>query len=177
MKVTQAQVWSECTLEGTMELVIGAILWERAISLAAVIVALAAASVLFVKRIQSGARHRLRWPALLVVSSLSVMTVALLAPPDSPIEQRFAICFAYVVGIFAVSLALFVRNLVPDGRTHRDESTAVPVISANLDNPVLVVQGHAQLLQGGSVVFDTRLGQQDSEELIGRAAPGAQHFE
>jgi hypothetical protein len=47
----------------------------------------------------------------------------------------------------------------------------------NLENPVLVVQGHAQLLQGGSVVFDTRLGQQVPEELIGRAAPGAQHFE
>ena len=66
---------------------------------------------------------------------------------------------------------------MPGGRTRHDESTAVPVISANLDDPVLVVQGHAQLLQGGGVVFDTRLGQQVPEELIGRAAPGAQHFE
>ena len=154
-----------------MDLVIEAILWEQPLLLAAVIVVLGGPSVLFVKRLQSGARHRLRWPAILVVSSLSVMTVALLAPPGS------LICFAYVVGVFVVSLALFVRNLVPGGRTHHDENTGVPVISANLDNPVLVVQGHAQLLQGGSVVFDTRLGQQDSEELIGRAAPGAQHFE
>jgi hypothetical protein len=48
---------------------------------------------------------------------------------------------------------------------------------ANLDNPVLVVQGHAQLLQGGGVVFDTRQNQQVPEELIGRTAPGAQQFE
>ena len=99
------------------------------------------------------------------------MTVALLAPPGS------LICFAYVVGVFVVSLALFVRNLVPGGRTHHGENIGVPVISANLDNPVLVVQGQAQLLQGGGVVFDTRLDQQVPEELIGGAAPGAQHFE
>src|SRR5205807_9933112 len=67
-KVTQAQVWSECTLEGTMDLVIGAILWEQPLLLAAVIVVLGGPSVLFVKRLQSGARHRLRWPAILVVS-------------------------------------------------------------------------------------------------------------
>src|SRR5438045_1297311 len=35
-------------------------------------------------------------------SSLLVMTVALLAPPGSPIEQKLAICFAYVVVVFAV---------------------------------------------------------------------------
>jgi hypothetical protein len=81
------------------------------------------------------------------------------------------------VGVFAVSLVLFVRNLVPGGRTHHDESTAVPIISTSLENPVLLVQGHAQVVQGGGVVFDTRLGQQVPEELIGRAAPGAQHFE
>jgi hypothetical protein len=160
-----------------MDLVVGAIVWGQTLSLVAVILALGGASVLFVKRIQSGAPHRLRWPAILVVSSLSVMTVALLAPPGSPIEQKFAICFAYIVMVFVVSLVLFVRNLVSGGRTHHDESTAVPVISANLDNPVLVVRGHAQLLQGGGVVFDTRLGQQVTEDLIGRAAPGAQHFE
>ncbi|HKC73342.1 MAG TPA: hypothetical protein VKF37_03970 [Chloroflexota bacterium] len=151
-----------------MDLVIGAILWEQPLLLAAVILALGGASVLVVKR---GARHRLSWPAILVVSSLLVMTVALLTPPGS------LICFAYIVMVFAVSLALFVRNLVPGGRTHHDENTGVPVISANLDNPVLVVQGQAQLLQGGGVVFDTRLDQQIPEELIGGAAPGAQHFE
>jgi hypothetical protein len=47
----------------------------------------------------------------------------------------------------------------------------------NLDNPVLVVQGHAQVVQGRGVVFDTRLGQHLPEELMGRAAPGAQHVE
>jgi hypothetical protein len=160
-----------------MDLVIGAILWERTIALIAVILALGGVSVLFVKRIQSGARHRLRWPAILVVSSLLVMTVVLFAPPGSPIEQRFATCFAYVVGVFAVSLVLFVRNLVPGGRTQHDESTPVPIISTNLENPVLLVQGHAQLLQGGGVVFDTRQGQQIPEDLIGRVAPGAQPFE
>ena len=151
-----------------MEPVVGAILWAQSIALVAVILALGGASVLVVKR---GARHRLSWPAILVVSSLLVMTVALLTPPGS------LICFAYIVMVFAVSLALFVRNLVPGGRTHHGENIGVPVISANLDNPVLVVQGQAQLLQGGGVVFDTRLDQQIPEELIGGAAPGAQHFE
>jgi hypothetical protein len=47
----------------------------------------------------------------------------------------------------------------------------------NLDNPVLVVHGHAQMVQGGGVVFDTRQDQQVTEDLIGRAPPGAQHFE
>jgi hypothetical protein len=58
-----------------------------------------------------------------------------------------------------------------------DENTAVPIISTSLENPVLLVQGHVQLLQGGGVVFDTRQGQQIPEDLIGRVAPGAQHFE
>src|SRR5204863_1441064 len=108
---------------------------------------------------QSGARHRLTWPVILAMSSLLVMTVALLAPPGSPIEQRFAICFAYVVVVFAISLVQVVRNLRAHGRTHLDEHTAVPVISTSLENPVLVVQGHAQVVQGGGVVFNTRMGQ------------------
>jgi hypothetical protein len=105
------------------------------------------------------------------------MTVALLAPPGSPIEQNFALCFAYLVGVFTVSLVLFVRILVPGGRMRHDENSAAPINSANLENPVLLVQGHAQLLQGGGVVFDTRLGRHVPEELIARAAPGAHHFE
>ena len=79
-QLTHAQVWGECTWEGTMDLVVGAILWEQTISLVAVIVALAGASVLFVKHIQSGARHRLTWPVILAMSSLLVMTVALGTP-------------------------------------------------------------------------------------------------
>ena len=57
------------------------------------------------------------------------------------------------------------------------EQTIVPVISTTLENPVLVVQGHAPLLQGGGVVFDTHMGQQATEERIGRTAPGAQDLE
>jgi hypothetical protein len=57
------------------------------------------------------------------------------------------------------------------------EQTIVPVVSTSLENPILVVQGHAQVVQGGGVVFDTRMGQQATEERIGRTAPGAQDLE
>lgn len=33
---------------------------------------------------------------------------------------------------------------------------AVPVVSTDLQNPVLIIHGHAQLMQGTGVVFDTR---------------------
>jgi hypothetical protein len=46
-----------------------------------------------------------------------------------------------------------------------------PVVSSTLDNPVVVIHGHAQILQGGGIVFDTRATQQAPEGLEIRIEP------
>lgn len=50
-------------------------------------------------------------------------------------------------------------------RTPADSQTVAPVVSSSVENPVLIVQGHAQILQGGGVVFNTRAGEQATVNL------------
>ncbi len=48
-------------------------------------------------------------------------------------------------------------------RGHVPDDAAAPMMTSGLENPVFVVQGHAQIIQGGGVVFDTRLGHHGPE--------------
>lgn len=47
----------------------------------------------------------------------------------------------------------------------RANKPAAPLVATGVENPVLIVHGHAQIVQGGGVVFDTRASQQATERL------------
>ena len=66
-----------------------------------------------------------------------------------------------------VASALAIVGLVHWRRsvTPKIESAA-PVVSANMDSPVLVIHGHVQVLQGGGVVFDSGTQQGATEQLV-----------
>jgi hypothetical protein len=58
----------------------------------------------------------------------------------------------------------------------RQASADAPVIST-LDNPVVVIQGHAQILQGNGIVFDTRAPQRASVGLEIRSEPPSARYQ
>ena len=55
-------------------------------------------------------------------------------------------------------------------RVSRAKTAATPLVATDVENPVLIVHGHAQIVQGGGVVFDTRASQQATERLAQPAA-------
>lgn len=59
--------------------------------------------------------------------------------------------------IFVLSSAALVA-IVHRRRVGSARAVAFPVVSSDLEDPVLIIRGHAQLLQGTGVVFDTRQG-------------------
>ncbi len=59
--------------------------------------------------------------------------------------------------LFVVSSAGLVALLHKRRRATPVQDTAVPLVSSDIEDPVLIIRGHAQILQQGTgVVFDTR---------------------
>lgn len=54
------------------------------------------------------------------------------------------------------------------GRRRTATDVSAPILSTTIENPVLIIHGHAQLVQGGGVVFDTRQGHHPMEEVVDR---------
>jgi len=53
-----------------------------------------------------------------------------------------------------IALAALVNRRRGTG-AYSSQHAAAPIVSTNVDNPVLIIHGSAQLLQGAAVTFDT----------------------
>lgn len=112
--------------------------------------------------------RRVRPFTMVIASSAAVVLAVQFVAPDSAVGL-LGVCQAYIAAVLCFALVDIVRSLRRARMTMADEAGA-PVVSTSLDNPVLVIQGHAQVLQGTSVVFDTRASAPVTEEAVSLAA-------
>ena len=100
------------------------------------------------------------WEALSAVTISAAFTAWLTVAGVSPIPGN-----PYLIGEMPDSLAWFLyaaSAIAIVGLAHRrrgvtpQNGIAAPVVSADMDSPVLVIHGNVQVLQGGGVVFDSR---------------------
>ncbi len=82
---------------------------------------------------------------------------------NSPLRVNVLDWFLFVLSCAAlIALAHRRRRATPA------QDKAVPLVSSDIEDPVLIIRGHAQILQQGTgVVFDTRQGRSATAELAG----------
>jgi hypothetical protein len=104
-----------------------------------------------------------RWHILLALSNVGVLAYAVLFPAPNN-DAKFVGLVLYLLLVTAFSLVLLARP-----RAHAQ--IPAPVMSAGMEDSVLVIHGHAQVLQGAGVVFDTRQSAQTAEAVVRRTPP------
>lgn len=104
-----------------------------------------------------------RWHILLTLTNLGVLAYAVFLPASTN-DAKF-------VGVVLYLLVVTVFSLVLLARPHTCARRPAPVVPVGVDDAVLVIHGHAQVLRGAGVVFDTRQDAQDMATAVRRASP------
>ncbi len=102
-----------------------------------------------------------RWHILLALANVGVLAYAVFFPAPNN-DAKFVGLVLYLLLVTVFALVLLTR---PQSRAH----IPAPVVSASMEDSVLIIHGHAQVLQGAGVVFDTRQGPQDVVAAVHRA--------